>query len=35
MVPFVAAAIFYYIFNAIVAGVMDLLEKKMSYYQVE
>ncbi|MDD6448563.1 MAG: amino acid ABC transporter permease [Lachnospiraceae bacterium] len=35
MVPFVAAAIFYYIFNALVAGIMDLVEKKMNYYQVE
>ena len=35
MVPFVAAAIFYYVFNALVAGIMDLVEKKMNYYQVE
>lgn len=33
MVPFVAAAIFYYIFNAVVAALMDYAEKKMNYYQ--
>lgn len=33
MVPFVAAAIFYYIFNFIVAALMELWEKKMSYYR--
>ena len=32
MVPFVAAGIFYYIFNFVVAWVMELLEKKFSYY---
>ncbi len=32
MMPFVAAACFYYVFNAVVAGGMDFLEKKMSYY---
>ncbi len=32
MMPFVIAAVFYYIFNAIVAFVMSRLEKKMSYY---
>lgn len=33
MVPFVAAGIFYYIFNLLVAGVMAKLEKKLSYYR--
>ena len=33
MMPFVAAAIFYYIFNAVVAFVMETIEKKMSYYE--
>lgn len=30
--PFVAAALFYYIFNAIVAFVMERIEKAMNYY---
>ncbi|MBP3853279.1 MAG: amino acid ABC transporter permease, partial [Erysipelotrichaceae bacterium] len=33
MLPFVAAAIFYYVFNFVVAMVMEYFEKKMSYYQ--
>ncbi|MDE7389943.1 MAG: amino acid ABC transporter permease [Lachnospiraceae bacterium] len=33
MIPFVAAGIFYYIFNLIVALVMNRIEKKMSYYR--
>ncbi|PXV91588.1 amino acid ABC transporter membrane protein (PAAT family) [Lachnotalea glycerini] len=33
MVPFVAAAVFYYVFNFAVAGLMELWEKKMSYYR--
>jgi polar amino acid transport system permease protein len=33
MVPFVAAAVFYYVFNFIVAALMELWEKKMSYYR--
>ena len=33
MMPFVAAAIFYYILNAVVAFVMETIEKKMSYYE--
>lgn len=33
MMPFVAAGIFYYVFNLIVAAVMELIEKKLSYYQ--
>lgn len=33
MVPFIVAAIFYYIFNLIVAAGMEYLEKKLSYYR--
>lgn len=33
MVPFVAAGLFYYIFNLIVAVVMERIEKKAAYYQ--
>ena len=33
MVPFIAAAVFYYIFNFVVAAVMEFFEKKMNYYQ--
>lgn len=33
MMPFVAAALFYYIFNFVVAGVMEFIEKKMNYYR--
>ncbi len=33
MIPFVAAGLFYYVFNLIVAVVMDHTEKKLSYYQ--
>lgn len=32
-VPFVAAGIFYFIFNLVVATGMELIEKKLSYYQ--
>lgn len=32
MIPFVVAAIFYYVFNLIVSFVMRALEKKMNYY---
>ena len=32
MMPFIIAGVFYYIFNALVAFVMDRLEKKLSYY---
>lgn len=32
MIPFLVAALFYYIFNAIVAAVMGSVEKKLSYY---
>ena len=31
MIPFVAAAIFYYVFNYVVAFIMEFFEKKMSY----
>lgn len=33
MMPFVIAAVFYYIFNLIVAVIMNKLEKKMDYYR--
>ncbi|MCR4743695.1 MAG: amino acid ABC transporter permease [Lachnospiraceae bacterium] len=33
MMPFVAAALFYYIFNFLVAALMDYTEKKMDYYK--
>lgn len=33
MIPFVAAAVFYYIFNLLVAVIMEKTEKKMSYYR--
>ena len=33
MAPFVAAGLFYYIFNFIVAMVMERIEKSMRYYQ--
>lgn len=32
MVPFIAAGIFYYVFNILVAVVMEAIEKKLSYY---
>lgn len=32
-VPFVVAAIFYYVFNLVVAIAMEFLEKKLDYYQ--
>ena len=32
VLPYVGAAVFYYIFNLVVAVVMEKLEKKMSYY---
>lgn len=31
--PFVVAAVFYYVFNLLVAVVMEQIEKKLSYYQ--
>ena len=33
MVPFVVAAIFYYVFNLLVAVIMDKVEKKLNYYR--
>lgn len=33
MVPYVAAGIFYYVFNFVVAYIMEKLEKKLSYYR--
>lgn len=33
MVPFVAAGIFYYVFNLLVAVIMEAIEKKLSYYK--
>ena len=30
--PFVVAAVFYYVFNLVVAVVMETIEKKLSYY---
>ncbi len=33
MVPFVIAGIFYYVFNLLVAFVMEKLEKKLDYYR--
>lgn len=33
MIPFVAAGLFYYLFNLIVAAVMERVEKKLTYYQ--
>ena len=33
MVPFIVAAIFYYLFNLLVATGMEYLEKKLSYYR--
>jgi polar amino acid transport system permease protein len=30
--PFVVAAVFYYVFNLLVAAVMRQVEKKLSYY---
>lgn len=32
MIPFIVAAIFYYVFNLLVSFVMSRMEKKMSYY---
>lgn len=32
MVPFIVAAIFYYVFNLLVATGMEYMEKKLSYY---
>ena len=32
MIPFVAAGLFYYVFNLLVAGVMEHAEKRLNYY---
>jgi len=32
-VPFIAAAVFYYVFNLLIAFVMEKAEKKMNYYR--
>ena len=34
MLTFVAAAVFYYVFNALVGFIMGRVEKKMSYYKI-
>lgn len=34
MMPYIIAAIFYYIFNYLVAFIMQRIEKKMNYYKV-
>lgn len=33
MIPYVAAGIFYYVFNFLVAWIMERLEKKLNYYR--
>ena len=33
IVPLLAAGVFYYIFNALVAWAMELIEKKLNYYR--
>ena len=33
MIPFVAAGLFYYIFNLVVAVIMEWIEKKLDYYR--
>ena len=33
MTPFICAALFYYVFNLVVAVVMDRIEKKLNYYR--
>ena len=33
MIPFVAAGIFYYVFNFVVAFVMEKIEQKLNYYR--
>ena len=33
VLPYIAAAIFYYIFNLLVAVIMEKLEKKLAYYR--
>ena len=33
MMPYVAAGIFYYVFNFLVATIMEYIEKKLNYYR--
>lgn len=33
LIPFVAAGLFYYIFNLLVAVIMEYIEKRLNYYQ--
>lgn len=33
MVPYIAAALFYYVFNLVVAVIMEHIEKRMNYYE--
>ncbi len=33
MIPYVAAGIFYYVFNFLVAAIMEFIEKKLNYYR--
>lgn len=33
LIPFVAAGLFYYVFNLLVAFVMEYIEKRLNYYQ--
>ena len=33
VMPLMAAGVFYYIFNLVVAGVMEHVEKKLNYYR--
>ena len=33
MIPFAFAAVFYYVFNIIVAFVMEYVEKRLNYYR--
>ncbi len=34
MLPYLVAAIFYYVLNLIVAGVLSMVEKRMNYYKI-
>ena len=33
LMPFVIAGVFYYIFNLVVAVIMERMERKLSYYR--
>ena len=35
MVPYIAAGIFYYVFNLLVAMIMEKIEEKLNYYHQE